>query len=65
MDRPSLLDANGLPFTIDRLRFNGVIPDLEAFVEEDLLGNPVQFNPSGAGKRREQGFDEAAVVTFR
>lgn len=65
MDRPSLLDANGLPFTIDRFRFKGVVPDLEALIEADRVGTPVQFNSSGAGTRRDQGFDDAAVVTFR
>ena len=65
MDRPSLLDADGLPFTIDRFRFNGVVPDLDAFVEADRVGTPVQFDSAGAGKRREQGFNDTSVVTFR
>ncbi len=65
MDRPSLLDANGLPFTIDRFRFKGVVPDLEALIEADRVGTPVQFNSSGAGTRRDQGFDDDAVVAFR
>ncbi len=65
MDRPSLLDANGLPFTIDRFRFDGVVPDLGAFVESDLVGTPVLFDSSGKGKRREQGFNDIDVVTFR
>ncbi len=65
MDRPSLLDANGLPFTIDRFRFKGVVPDLEALIEADRVGTRVQFNSSDAGTRREQGFDDNAVVAFR
>lgn len=65
IDRPSLLDSNGLPFTIDRFRLDGVVPSLETFVEADRVGTPVQFDSAGAGKRREQGFNDIDVVTFR
>jgi hypothetical protein len=39
--------------------------DLEALIEADRVGTPVQFNSSGAGTRRDQGFDDDAVVAFR
>lgn len=65
MSRPSLLDADGLPFVVDRFRFDGRAPSLEEFIDADREGTPVLFDRSGAGVRRDQGFTGLDVVSFR
>lgn len=65
MSRPSLLDADGLPFVVDRFRFDGRAPSLEEFIDADREGTPVAFDRSRAGDRRDQGFTGLEVVSFR
>lgn len=65
MDRPSLLDADGLPFTVDRFRFYGRVPSLEEFIDADREGTPVPINRSRAGNRHAQGLTGLDVATFR
>jgi Peptidase family M23 len=53
MDAPSLVDAEGLPFEIDRFQEVGQIPPLsEALVEIINAGKPVPVDRSDAGARR-------------
>jgi hypothetical protein len=66
MDRPSFVDAEGLPFVLGRFRFDGRIPSLEALVDADAdpAAPPVPFRRSKVGGRRQQGFTGLEVVSF-
>jgi Peptidase family M23 len=64
MTRPSLLDADGLPFVLDRFRLDGRMPSLRALIDTDLAGTPVPINRSVAGTHRRQGFTDLDVATF-
>lgn len=64
MTRPSLLDADGLPFVIDRFRLDGHVPSLDQLIDTDRDGTPVPIDPAGAGPRRAVGFTELGVVSF-
>jgi Peptidase family M23 len=64
MTRPSLLDADGLPFVLEGFRLDGRVPSLEALLDADRPGTPVPINRSVAGKHRRQGFTDLDVVTF-
>jgi hypothetical protein len=63
MNRPSLLDADGLPFVLDRFKLEGRVPSLDAIAEADASGTPVPINRSNAAKRR-QGLINLDVVTL-
>jgi hypothetical protein len=64
MTRPSLLDADGLPFVVGRFRLDGRVPSLEALIDADLAGTPVPIDRSVAGRHRHQGFTDLDVATF-
>ena len=64
MDRPSIVDADGLPFVIRRFRFDGSIPSLEAFLEADTAGTPMPIDAELAGNRHLRGITGLDVVTF-
>lgn len=66
MDRPSFVDAEGLPFVLDRFRFEGRVPSLEAFIEADAdpAAPPVPYRPARDTDRRKQGFTSLEVVSF-
>jgi len=64
MTRPSLLDADGLPFVVDRFRLDGRVPSLQALIDADLAGTPVPIDRSVAGTHRHQGFTDLDVATF-
>jgi hypothetical protein len=64
MNRPSLLDADGLPFVLDRFKLDGRVPSLEALVDSDLAGTPVPIDRSVAGGFRHRGLTNLDVVTF-
>lgn len=64
MNRPSLLDSDGLPFVLERFRLDGRIPSLEALIEADQAGAPVPFVPSRVAKRRQQGLTGLELMTF-
>ena len=64
MTEPSFLDADGLPFVIDRFRLDGVVPSLEAFLQADTAGTPVPIDTAVAGNRHRQGITALEVVTF-
>jgi hypothetical protein len=64
MDRPSLLDSEGLPFVLERFRLGGRVPSLEALIDADLAGTPVPFAPSRVGKRRRQGLTGLELMAF-
>ncbi|MGZ6637688.1 MAG: M23 family metallopeptidase [Solirubrobacteraceae bacterium] len=64
MTRPSLLDADGLPFVIGRFRLDGRMPSLEALIDADLAGTRVPIDRSMAGTHRRQGFTDLDVATF-
>jgi hypothetical protein len=65
MTEPSFLDADGLPFVIDRFRFDGVVPSLDALLEADKAGTPMPIDAALAGERQRQGVAGLDVVTFR
>jgi len=65
MDAASLVDADGLPFTVDRFRFDGHVPSLEQLIDADREGTPVPVNRSRVGNRNAQGMTGLEVVTFR
>jgi hypothetical protein len=67
MNRPSILDADGLPFVINRFRLNGRIPSLEEFLEPDASEPPVPPVPverAFSGSFRGRGLTDLDVVTF-
>ena len=64
MDQPSILAADGLPFTFSTFRFDGTIPSLKGFIDADATGTPVAMDPGGAGPRRHQGEAGISVLTF-
>jgi len=61
---PALLDADGLPFALDRFKLDGRVPSLEALVDSDLAGTPVPIDRSVAGGFRHRGLTNLDVVTF-
>lgn len=64
MDRPSFLAADGLPFVIARFTEHGVIPSLDAFIDEDRAGTAVAIDPTNAARRRDRGLTGVGVVSF-
>ena len=55
MDRPSALDANGLPFVFDRMEFQGrMVGTLSDSDEVAFAGGVVEINPVGSGRRRSE-----------
>jgi murein DD-endopeptidase MepM/ murein hydrolase activator NlpD len=64
MNRPSLLDAAGLPFVFERFNLYGRVPSLEVLIDADQAGTPVPLDRSVAGKHRRQGLTDLDVVTF-
>jgi murein DD-endopeptidase MepM/ murein hydrolase activator NlpD len=64
MNRPSLLDADGLPFVLNRFTLEGRVPSQEALAEADMSGTPVPVSRSAAAKRR-QGLIDLDVVTLQ
>jgi hypothetical protein len=64
MNRPSFLDADGLPFVLRKFGLDGFVPSLEALLDADLAGTPVPIDPALAGKRSRRGITAIDVVTF-
>lgn len=67
MNRPSILDADGLPFVLDRFRLRGRVPSLEAFIDPDASPPPVPpvpIDPSYRGGFRSRGLTDLDVVSF-
>ncbi len=59
MNRPSIRDADGLPFALDRFKLDGRVPSLEALVDSDLAGTPVPIDSSVAGELPTPGADQS------
>jgi Peptidase family M23 len=64
MNRASIVDADGLPFTLDRFGLDGRVPSLEGFLDTDLAGTPVPIDRSVAGGFRNRGLTNLDVATF-
>ncbi len=66
MGRPSFVDADGLPFVLDRFRLDGRVPSLEAFIDADAdpAAPPVSYRRSKVPMRRLQGLTGLEVVSF-
>jgi murein DD-endopeptidase MepM/ murein hydrolase activator NlpD len=64
MNRPSLLDSEGLPFVIDRFELDGRMPSLEEFIDADRDGTPVPVDRSVAGSFLRHGLTSLDVVSF-
>ena len=64
MNRPSFLDADGLPFVFKRFELDGRIRSLESFIDADREGTPVPIDRSGAGPRLRRGPTGLEVLTF-
>ncbi|MDQ3652241.1 MAG: M23 family metallopeptidase [Acidobacteriota bacterium] len=66
MDRPSALDANGLPFVFDRMEFQGrTVGTLNGVLGEIFDGGAAQINPAGGGRRRREMPLTLDVVGFK
>jgi murein DD-endopeptidase MepM/ murein hydrolase activator NlpD len=65
-DHPSFLDADGLPFVINRFRYDGRVPTLDSFISADAdpAAPPVPYRRAPGTMRRDQGFTSLEVVTF-
>jgi hypothetical protein len=64
MNRPSFLDADGLPFVFERFNLYGRAPSLDGLIDADRAGTPVPVDRSVAGKHRHQGLTDLDVVSF-
>jgi murein DD-endopeptidase MepM/ murein hydrolase activator NlpD len=67
MTRPSVLDADGLPFVLDRFRLDGRVPTLTALIDADAAPPPVPPVPidrSAHGSSRDRGLTDLDVVTL-
>jgi Peptidase family M23 len=67
MTRPSVLDADGLPFVLDRFRLDGRVPSLAALSAADAAPPPVPPVPidrSAHGSFRDRGLTDLDVVTL-
>jgi murein DD-endopeptidase MepM/ murein hydrolase activator NlpD len=67
MNRPSLLDSDGLPFVLDRFRLDGRVPSLQALIDADAAPPPVPPVPidrSVRGSFRDRGLTDLDVVTL-
>ncbi len=64
MDRPSILDADGVPFVLDRFRLDGVTKSLDAFIDADRSGAPVPVVTDAEGTHRDEGLTGLEVLTF-
>jgi hypothetical protein len=64
MNRPSFLDADGLPFVFHRFELDGYTPSLDAFIAADLTGDPVPIDATTAGTRRAVGLTGLEVLRF-
>ena len=66
MDRPSALDANGLPFVFDRMEFQGrLVGTQDGALDVILAGGAPQINPAGGGRRRRELPLALDVVGFK
>lgn len=66
MDRPSALDADGLPFVFDRMEFEGRIVGTQSdFEEVSIAGGAPQIDFSGSGRRRREMPLTLDVVGFK
>jgi murein DD-endopeptidase MepM/ murein hydrolase activator NlpD len=55
MNRPSALASDGLPFVIDRFRFDGQIPPFDPSLEADInAGKSIPVDSAGAGGRGDE-----------
>jgi hypothetical protein len=64
MTRPSLLDADGLPFALSRFEFLGDFGSVDALVEADATQTKLPIDPAGAGPRRDVGLVGFPVVNL-
>ena len=62
MNRPSLLDADGLPFVLRRFELQGDFGSVDALVEADATGATLAIDRSDAGPRRRVGLVGFPVV---
>ncbi len=66
MDRPSLLNAVGLPFVFDRMMLEGVVRGSPARAERDYeAGRRIEIDRSGTGPREGEMPAEGHVFGFR
>ncbi len=67
MNHPSLLDADGLPFVLDRFTLHGRVPSLQVLIDADAAPPPVPPVPidrSAHGRFRDRGLTDLDVVTL-
>ena len=64
MNRPSIIDADGMPFLLDRFRLDGFTSSLDAFLDADLSGATVPVVTDVQGTRRQEGLTGLEVLTF-
>jgi murein DD-endopeptidase MepM/ murein hydrolase activator NlpD len=64
MTRPSVLDADGLPFALRRFEFVGDFGSIDALVEANATGTKLPIDPAGAGPRRDVGLVGFPVVNL-
>jgi Peptidase family M23 len=65
MTRPSILDADGLPFVLDRFKLDGRVPSFQALIDADASEPPVPPVPidrSVRGSFRHRGLTDLDVV---
>ena len=64
MKRPSIINADGMPFLLDRFRLDGFTSSLDAFLDADLSGAPVPVDTRAQGPHRREGLTGLEVLTF-
>ncbi len=64
MNRPSILDSDGMPFQLDRFRLDGFTSSLDAFLGADLTGAAVPVDADGRRMHRYEGLTGLEVLTF-
>jgi hypothetical protein len=64
MNRPSLVDSEGLPFEFEDFRLDGRATSVEDVIEADAAGTPVPFTPSRVPQRHRQGLTNLEVMRF-
>jgi murein DD-endopeptidase MepM/ murein hydrolase activator NlpD len=65
MDKPSLVDSEGLPFAFSDFTFEGRIPPLSEKLEEKInAGDRIPVDPAGAGPRHDEAPSGRDVVAF-
>jgi murein DD-endopeptidase MepM/ murein hydrolase activator NlpD len=66
MDRPSALDANGLPFVFDEMEFEGMATGTIADLDKNSVGGiPFKIDASGKGPRKLEYPKNLDVIGFK